>query len=83
MVAMPAKIVWLIIKYLMISSLESLESKCGAKENRDCRPETKFTSFLKDQSMSPQKQTNKQTKNYVYKIFMSKSQQGGNVKFCE
>ena len=82
MVATLAKIVWLIMKYLMISSLESLESKCGAKENRDC-PETKFTSFLKDQSLSPQKQTNKQTKNYVYKIFMSKSRQGANIKFCE
>lgn len=63
--------------------MESLESKCGANENRDCPAQTKFTSFLRDKLFSPQKQTNKQTKNYVYKIFMSKSQQGGNVKFCE
>ena len=43
----------------MISPVESLEFKCVAKENRDCS-ETKFTSFLRDQSFSPQKQTHKQ-----------------------
>ena len=59
----------------MISPVESFESKCGAKEKRDC-PETKFTSFLRDQSLRPQKET----KNYVYKIFMSTSQEGGNIK---
>ena len=44
----------------MISPVESLESKSGARENRDCPAQRKFTSFLRDQWLRPQKQTNKQ-----------------------